>query len=158
MNDFIKELTILRTKISNPNKIKSAFEELKELKTSLISYLNMLNFLKSKITFGSDQFSLKIDFTWNDVIKDSNITSNNINYEIYCNLFNLAICNNHIAKNLDPNFEDEIKMKEAIKLLEYSAGIMERIKNEVPKNLNSKEIPLDFSDAFTQFVSFLFIF
>jgi len=153
MNDFIINLTNLRKKISTPNSFKNSISELKELKDSIITYLNMINFIKGKITFGKDQYSLKIDFIWNDTVKDSNVTSNDINYEIYANLFNLSLCNNFISKLIDPENEDELKLKETIKNLEFSAGIIDKIKTELPSLMPEKDIPIDLSDKYLQFVN-----
>jgi hypothetical protein len=156
MNDFVIKLTNLRKKISSPNSYKETLNDLKDLKDSIISYINMLNFLKTKIPFGKDQFSLKIEFVWMDTVKDSNNTSTDINYEIYSNLFNLAICNNSIAKLTDPEKEEESKLKDVIKNLEFSAGIIEKIRKELPTLIPEKEIPIDLSDKYLEFVKKIF--
>jgi hypothetical protein len=153
MNDFVINLTNLRKKISTPDSFKETLNDLKDLKDSIISYLNMLNFLKTKIPFGKDQFSLKLEFVWLDTIKDSKITSNDINYEIYSNLFNLSICNNFIAKLTDPEKEEETKLKDVIKNLEFSAGIIDKIKKELPTLMPEKDIPIDLSDKYLDFVN-----
>ena len=157
MTDFVIEITKLRKKIATPNSLKGTLSDLQDLKASIIAYLNMINFLKGKIAFGSDQYSLKIEFTWSDTVKDSNNSSYNVNHEIYANLFNLALCNNFIMKLIDPDSDEELKVKETLKNLEFSAGIIEKIKIELPTLMPEKEIPIDMSDKYLQFVLF-FVF
>lgn len=152
MNDFVIELQNLRKKISTPNSFKESYNDLKDLKDNIIAYLNMMNFIKGKITFGKDQYSLKIDFIWYDTVKDSNVQNNNIYYEIYTNLYNLALCHNFMAKLIDFENEDEMKLKETIKNLEYSVGIVDKIRTELPTLMPEREIPIDLSDQYLQFV------
>jgi len=156
METFVKELTVTRNKIINPATIEATYMNLKDLKDSIISYLNMLNFIKSKISFGNDKFSVSIEFIWRDTVKDSNISSYNIAYEIYCVLYNLAVCNNLIANLTNPDNDEEIKLKESIKQLEFSAGIMDKIKTELSTAMAEKEIPLDLSGNYVQFVIYFF--
>ena len=156
MESFVKELTVTRNKLVNPASTEIALSSLKDLKDSMVAYLNMLNFVKSKINFGNDQFSLKIEFIWRDTVKDSNISSYNIAYEIHCVLFNLAVCNNFIAKLVNPDVDDELKLKESIKQMEYCAGIVDRIKTDLPAAMTEKEIPMDLSANYLQFVILIF--
>jgi len=156
MEPFVKELTVTRNKVVNAASTDIALESLKELKDAMTSYLNMLNFIKSKINFGNDQFSLKVEFIWRDTIKDSNVSSYNIFYEINCVLFNLAVCNNFIAKLVNPEADDELKLKESIKQLEFCVGIVDKIKTDLPTAMSEKEIPLDLSSNYLQFVKLNF--
>jgi hypothetical protein len=158
MEPFVKELTVTRNKIVNPAATEITLNSLKDLKDAMLAYLNMVNFIKSKINFGNDQFSLKIEFIWRDTVKDSNISSYNVAYEIHCVLFNLAVCNNFIAKLVNPDVDDELKLKESIKQLEYCAGIVDRIKTDLPAAMVEKEIPFDLSANYLQFVNFYFFF
>ena len=116
----------------------------------------MINFIKTKINFGNDQFSVKVDFIWRDTVKDCIVTSNNIAYEINCVVFNLAVCNNLLAKLTNPDNDEETKLKETIKSLEFCAGTLDKIKNELPTLLTEKEIPLDLSPNYLQFVKKFF--
>lgn len=157
MDSFVKDFASTRNKIINPTNVEMTYINLKDLKDSMISYLNMLNFLKTKINFGNDQYSLKIEFIWRDTIKDSNISSYNLAYEIYCVLYNLAICNNLMAKLVNPDADDELKLKESIKQLEFCAGITDKIKSELPGLIAEKEIPVDLSANYMQFVILTYI-
>ncbi len=157
MEQFVKELTVTRNKVVNPAATEIALSSLKDLKDAMIAYLNMLNFVKSKINFGNDQFSLKIEFIWRDTIKDSMVSSYNIAYEIHCVLFNLAVCNNLIAKLVNPDADEELKLKESIKQLEFCAGIMDKIKTDLPAAMAEKEIPIDLSANYLQFVILFFM-
>ncbi len=152
METFIKDFVITRNKIINPTSFEITQINLKDLKDLMISYLNMLNFIKTKINFGNDQYSLKVEFIWRDTVKDTNVSSYNIAFEMYCVLYNVAICNNLMAKIVNPDTDDELKLKESIKQLEFCAGITEKIRTELPALMNEKEIPADLSANFMQFV------
>lgn len=158
MEAFVKELTVTRNKVVNAASTEIALSSLKDLKDSMIAYLNMLNFIKSKINFGNDQFSLKVEFVWRDTVKDSNVSSYNIAYEINCVLFNLAVCNNFLAKLVNPDTDDELKLKESIKQLEFCAGILDKIKTELPAAMAEKDIPMDLNANYLQFVIKTFCF
>jgi hypothetical protein len=158
LNNFIIELTNLRKKISTPNSFKSCYNDLLDLKESIITYINMLNFIKGKITFGKDQYSVKIEFTWMDTIKDSNQSSYQLNLEIYSNLFNLALTNYFISRLIDLENDDEAKLKTIFKNLEFSVGILDQIKTELPPLVEEKEIPLDLSAKYLDFVRIIKIF
>lgn len=122
----------------------------------MILYLNMLNFIRTKIFFGNDKYSVKIEFSWKDTLKNSFVSSYNISFEYNCILFNLAICNNFIAKLVNPDQDEELKLKEAIKMLEISAGIIDKIKRELQLDMFEKEIPNDLSSIYSTFVNKIF--
>jgi len=85
------------------------------------------------------------------------VSSYNIAYEIHCVLFNLAVCNNLIAKLVNPDADEELKLKESIKQLEFCAGIMDKIKTDLPAAMAEKEIPIDLSANYLQFVILFFM-
>lgn len=154
MEQFIKDLAITRNRIINPATIEVTFGNLKDLKDTIIAYLNILSYVKSKINFGTDQFSLKIEFIWKDTVKDSFTSSYNVAFEFYSVLYNLAVCNNMMTKLINADSDEEVKLKDAIKTLEFSAGIMEKIKTELPTFMADKEIPNDLSGVYLTFVIF----
>lgn len=46
--------------------------------------------MKSRINFANDKSSVSLDFAWKDTIKNEYYYSNNIAFEYYSVLFNLA--------------------------------------------------------------------
>lgn len=128
------------------------FDALKAHKETIVTYLNMLNSLKSKINFGKDDYSLKIEFAWKDTLKNDFFCSYNVNLEYYSVLFNLGICYNLIANQVDPQTDEEAKIKEAIKYYQYSAWIFDKVKNEIPTFIPVKEVQPDMSQNYLTYV------
>jgi hypothetical protein len=127
-------------------------DSLKKIKETLISYISMLNLLKSKINFGKDDYSLKLEFGWKDVLKNDFYYSNNINLEYYSLLFNLAVTYNLLGNQLTSKIDDDVQLKEGIKNYQYSAWIFDKIKNEVPTYIPAKEIQPDLSVNYLTYV------
>jgi hypothetical protein len=152
VQSFIVELQQCRNTLIKLNEVDKGYESLKKTKDNLIEYLQYINLLKSKMNFGTDQFSLKFEFSWKDVLKNDSCTSNNINFEYYNNLFNLAVCYNLLGTSISINNEEELKLKESIKYFQHAAWLFECIKNEINSNLNSKEIPSDMTDNYLTYV------
>ena len=111
----------------------------------------MLASLKQKINFGVDEYSLKMEFSWKDTLKNDFYTSFNVNFEYYNTLFNLAV----IFKRLGSYFygvQDDQKLKEGIKYFQHASWAFDKIKNELPTFLPAKEITPDLSANFLTFV------
>jgi hypothetical protein len=128
-------------------------DSLKSHKTTTTDYLIMLNQLKSKINFGNDTYSLQIEFTWKDSLKNDNHTSYNVNLEYYSAMFNLAVIYRQIGKCYFGANEDG-KLKEGIKSFQYAAWLFDKIKNEIPSFIPVKEINPDLSSTFLSYVKF----
>lgn len=131
-------------------------ESLKSYKETVVNYLNMLNQLKTKINFGSDNYSLQIEFTWKDTLKNDFYSSYNVNLEYYSALFNLAVLYKQMGKTYFGSTED-VKLKEGIKYLQYAAFIFDKIKNELPTFVTAKEIQPDLSANFLSYVNIILI-
>jgi hypothetical protein len=124
---------------------------MKTVKEHLINYLTMLNVIKSKMNFGKDDFSIKVDFAWRDVIKNDFWYSNNVNFEYYSSLFNLAIAYSCLGSSILSS-DDEVKLKEGIKYFQFSSWLFDNIKNELPSLIPAKETPTDMTQNFLTYV------
>jgi hypothetical protein len=120
----------------------------------------MLSVVKTKITFGKDDLSLKIEFSWSDVLRAKYDSSNNINFEYYSCLFNLGILYNLMGESLkNSSSGDDLEvLKEAIKYFQNSAGIFDKIKSEITTYISLKELPLDLSANYLSYVNKSFNF
>lgn len=114
----------------------------------------MINYLKGKINFGNDQYSIKLEFSWKDVLKNDFFSSFNVNFELYSTMFNLAVCFNLLGKTVDKKSEDENKIREAIKYFQYAAFLFDKIKQEITGIIPAKEIQPDMSSNYLTYVNF----
>ncbi len=111
-----------------------------------------MNVIKSKMNFGKDEFSIKVEFGWRDNIKNDMWYSYNINHEHYTNLFNLATLYYCMGAAISIS-DDDVKLKEAIKHLQYSAWLFDNIKNELPALIPAKETPPDMTQNYLTYVN-----
>lgn len=116
----------------------------------------MLNVIKSKMNFGKDDFSIKVEFGWKDVLKNDMWYSYNVNHEYYSNLFNLATLYFCMGNSISIGDEDEAKLKEAIKYYQFSAHLFDNIKNELPSVVPPKETPPDMTQNYLTYVKFFY--
>lgn len=129
-------------------------DKLKLHKDTIITYLNMLSLLKSKINFGKDEYSLAVEFSWKDVLKNENYNSYNVNLEYYSALFNLGVLYNLMGKFFI-GANDDAKLKEGIKYFQYAAWVFDKVKQEIPGFVPSKEIQPDLSANYLSYVIIL---
>lgn len=129
-------------------------DSLKKIKDNVITYLNMLNTLRSKINFGKDNYSLAVEFGWRDVLKNDFYYSYNVNLEYFSVLFNLAVCYYLLGGTVSGK-EDDAILKEGIKNYQYAAWLFDKIKNEVPTCIPSKETQPDLSVNYLTYVIFV---
>ena len=66
---FLSEVQQNRNVVSTMATVKQNLDTLKTNKEILLQYLNQLNILKGKMTFGQENFCVKIEFQWKDVLK-----------------------------------------------------------------------------------------
>ena len=156
---FLAEVQQNRNVISDLGDVKQNLDSLKSNRQICLQYLQQLNLLKSKMSFGKDKMSVHLDFTWKDTLKNSNSKSMNINFEIYNVMFNLANIYLNIAKaeSIEAGGTDDIKLKEAIKSYQYAAGFFDKIKNEITQCVNEKELPNDLRPNYMTYCSCLCI-
>lgn len=150
-------------------------DKLKENKEFLTQYLVQLNQLKSKMTFGNEEHSIKIEFQWNDTMKDSKWVSTNIAMEYYSCVFNLAVIYFNLGElvskegcsYVNPGKDvkgrdceivekvDEAKLKESCKYYRHAAALFDLIKEELPQCMTIKDIPYDLQPSYMTFCSSL---
>lgn len=116
----------------------------------------MINSLRSKINFGRDSYSLKIDFAWRDTLMDEKYTSNSIHFEYYSVLYNLGIVYFETGKSFFVS-DDDLKLKEGVKQFQTAAWIFDRIKEEYQLYIQSANIQPDLQISYMSFVSFLYL-
>lgn len=117
----------------------------------MISYLKMLSSLKSKVNFGTDDYSLKLEFGWKDTLKNDFYSSYNVNFEYYNALFNLGVIFKRLG-SFSYGSNDDQKLKEGIKFFQHASWCFDKIKNEVPTCLPAKEILPDLSATYLTYV------
>lgn len=122
-----------------------------------VNYLIMINMLKNKINFGKDQYSLKIDFAWKDILTDEKFISNSIHFEYFSIMFNLGIVYFEMGK---ANYfsEEDLKLKDGVKYFQTAAWIFDRIKEEYQLYVQALNIQPDLQMNFMSFVSIIIIF
>lgn len=142
IESLINDLEFFRNSIISFEGVELTKDSLTKIKNNILDYLRLLSTIKKRIPFGSDDNSVKIEYKWYDVLKDDSYCSYNFNHEYYNHLFNLAVCLVNIAKT--SNFTDsEEDLKVAVKNFNYAAWIFDKIKQELPNFINTKEIMPD---------------
>ena len=143
INDYFCELNQNRMVISQMSKVEDDIPQLRQNISIISSYINMLSAIMQKMTFGKETYSCKIEFTWNDTIKDSNYDSYNIFFEFYNVLFNLAICYYILGTKIGNESTEKNGHKEANKYFKYALYIFNAIQEEVMTKIPEKELPID---------------
>ena len=127
-------------------------DQTSQLRLILTSYINQLNVLKTKMIFGKDNYSCKIDFKWTDTIKDKEWKSHNVNFEYYNAIYNLAVIYYIIGLELGAESKDDIvKKKEASKNLRKSVSLFKLLKNEAYSSIDQNELPYDLYPTHLEF-------
>jgi hypothetical protein len=156
VQNFITEFQQGRNVIILLNEKDKTYDSMKNTKEMLVQYLTLLSVIKSKMNFGKDDFSIKVEFAWKDVIKNDFWYSSNVNHEFYSGLYNLAVAYYSLAASISQADEDT-KLKEGIKYFQYSSWIFDNIKNELPTLIPAKETPPDMTQNFLTYVKSFFL-
>lgn len=154
---FISDIQQNRNIVANLKSMGTGLTVLKNNKEIAIQYLNQLLTLKTKISFGKESYSFKLDFTWSETLKGSNWSSLHVDFEYYNTLFNLGVLSFLIAQEHIKESKDESSLKEATKNYREAAGIFNKIKTDAPANLSPKEIPHDLQESYMSYCSCLSI-
>ena len=156
---FLAEVQQNRNVISDLGEMKQTLDALKSNRQICLQYLQQLNLLKSKMSFGHEKIAVHLEFNWKDTLKNSNCKSMNINFEIYNVIYNLATIYLNIARmeSVEAAGTDDAKLKEAIKSYQYAAGLYDKIKNEIAQCVPEKEIPNDLKPNYMTYCSCLCI-
>ena len=124
----------------NRNVISHNKDDLNKIKDLLLTldittkYFNQLIAIKSKMVFGSQPQCCNINFSWSDTITNNLWTSNNVNFEYYNVLFNIASLYFHLGYQKSQSSKvDKNLRKEAIKDYKYSLYLFTLIKDEAKK-------------------------
>lgn len=88
---YFTEINNNRKDISQLNNVDNPKEVLEENIKMLTTYINELLSINYKFGFEIENNSCEIKFNWNNIINNNSYNSNNMWFEIYNNLFNLAI-------------------------------------------------------------------
>ena len=114
-------------------------------------YINQLNLLRKKMTFGKEKFSCKIEFNWTDTVKNAVAKSLLIEFEICNAMYNLATFYFYEGLKLSntPSATKEIR-KDALINFKYAMYIYNWIKEEA-KKIPEKESPVDLHETYLNY-------
>ena len=130
------------SKISTLKSLTS--DQISEQKHILTSYINQLIVIKSKILFGKESYSCKIDFAWTDTIKENKWKSHKINFEYYNALYNLAVIYYMTGLEIGANSKEEKSIKrDAVNNFKKAVCIFRLIKDEAFSSIDQSELPYD---------------
>ena len=119
-------------------------EQTDQQRLILTSYINQLIVIKSKMLFGRESYSCKLDFVWTDTIKQKNWKSHNINFEYYNVLYNLAAVYYILGLESGANSkEDKNIKKEAVNHFKKALSLFRILKDEAYASISQSELPYD---------------
>ena len=128
MNAFTKieslcnEIDFSRNAAIEVANMEKGMDTMKKAKQIIIDYLKLLNSVRTRLSFGNDDSSVKVSFSWYDVLKKDNYSSYSFAHEYYNMLFNLAICLVTMGKSISIKDEEDV-LKQAIKNFNQAAWI-----------------------------------
>ena len=143
--NLFREMQQNREVISKISTLKSlTSDQISEQKHILTSYINQLIVIKSKILFGKESYSCKIDFAWTDTIKENKWKSHKINFEYYNALYNLAVIYYMTGLEIGANSKEEKSIKrDAVNNFKKAVCIFRLIKDEAFSLIDQSELPYD---------------
>jgi hypothetical protein len=143
--NLFREMQQNREVISKISTLKSlTSDQISEQKHILTSYINQLIVIKSKILFGKESYSCKIDFAWTDTIKENKWKSHKINFEYYNALYNLAVIYYMTGLEIGANSKEEKSIKrDAVNNFKKAVCIFRLIKDEAFSSIDQSELPYD---------------
>ena len=143
--NLFREMQQNREVISKISTLKSlTSDQISEQKHILTSYINQLIVIKSKILFGKESYSCKIDFAWTDTIKENKWKSHKINFEYYNSLYNLAVIYYMTGLEIGANSKEEKSIKrDAVNNFKKAVCIFRLIKDEAFSSIDQSELPYD---------------
>ena len=119
-------------------------EQTDQQRLILTAYINQLIVIKSKMLFGRESYSCKLDFVWTDTIKQKNWKSHNINFEYYNALYNLAAVYYILGLESGANSkEDKNIKKEAVNHFKKALSLFRILKDEAYASISQSELPYD---------------
>ena len=153
---FLSEVQQNRNVVSTMATMTQNLDTLKTNKEILLQYLNQLNTIKGKMTFGQENFCVQIEFQWKDIFKNKSYSSYSINFEYYNVMFNLAMiyCIMGILITNECG-DDEERLKESVKYFRYASGLFDTIKNDASNGIPAKELPPDLGYSYMSYCSYI---
>ena len=155
---FLSEVQQNRNVISTMGGMNQNLDTLKTNKEILLQYLNQLNTIKGKMTFGRENYCVQVEFQWKDIFKNKIWSSYSINFEFYNVMFNLAMiyCIMGIMITNECG-DDEERLKESVKYFRYASGLFDTIKNDASNGIPAKELPPDLGYSYMSYCSYICI-
>ena len=152
IQNFIGELQQNQSVLSKMGEVAPNLDTLKVNREIVLNYVNQLNVLKQKMSFGKESYSIKIEFIWKDIFKRSKWDSYNIYFELYNALYNLGTIHYLIAYHMEKdNNDEENYLKEISNNYRNAMAIFDLIKNEIAQKIPQKEIPFDLYPSFLEY-------
>ena len=144
---FINSLQQNQNALANLSAVAGNSTFYKKNKELFITYLNQLLLLNTKIPFGNDNLSVKINFQWTDIFKKGFYSSTDFFFEFYNTLFNFGVLLYSLSFYLEKENgeKDENLLKEIGKNYQQAIWIFEKIKEEGATKFSKEQTPLDFS-------------
>ena len=151
IKDFFSQVAQNREVMAKMDYTKNNEEQSKENIKIITSYINQLNLLRKKMTFGKEKYSCKIDFNWTDTVKNHSCKSVSIEFEVCNSMFNLATLYFYEGLNLSntPSATKEIR-KDALTNFKYAMYLYNWIKEEA-KKIPEKEAPVDLQETYLNY-------
>ena len=143
LKSYFGDLTQNRNVISQMGEVQDAVDQIKQNVYIITSYINQILLIKQKMSFGKEDYSCKIEFTWNDTIKGSSWHSFNIWFEIYNAIFNLAVSYYCLGTGLAKEATEKNGYKEACNCFKQAMYLFNLIKEEAITKITEKELPYD---------------
>ena len=150
VQSFLSDLNNTRNDICENQSSPESINDLNNMLQKTTKYLNQLVGIKNKMIFQKNNNDL--EFAWDDTLTGNSFTSNNINFEYYNILFNLAVIYFYLGyKKSNMEFIDKNLRKEAIKDYKHSLYLFNIIKEEAINNINQNEFPLDLHPMYCEY-------
>ena len=151
IKEFFANLGQNREVMIKMDDCKKVPEHIKENIQIIISYINQLNLLRKKMTFGKEKCSCKIDFNWTETFQNKYCKSNFLEFEICNSMYNAATYYFYEGLNLsnNPSATKEIR-KDATRNFKYAMYLYDWIKEEI-KKVPEKEIPIDLHEIYLDY-------
>ena len=147
INYVMKNLQNYRNIITINQKFITNLDKLKEMKDNYMIYINILYIVKRNILFGNKKYNVNLNFTWSDTLSNNEVTSNNINFEYYNCLFNLASIFYLIGYySLNKENKEDISL-----YFKNALSIFKIIKNESFSKLKDNELLNDLYNTHLQY-------
>ena len=150
VQSFLNAMNKNRNEICENQNSPESIKDLNNMLQMTTKYINQLVAVKSKMIFQKNNNDL--EFVWDDTLTGNSFTSNNINFEYYNILFNLAVIYFYLGyKKSNMEFIDKNLRKEAIKDYKHSLYLFNIIKEEAINKISQNEFPLDLHPMYCEY-------